>query len=251
MMCYHKSNSKSKQQMEERYQVQFYEFEPLPMFHENGFNHSLSPIVTMENPKYFQALQWGLIPSWTKTSDEAKSIRTKTLNAKCETIFELPSFKTSIRSKRCLVPADGFFEWMEFNNKKYPHFISLKDNSLFSFGAIYDTWKDLRTGKVYDTYSIITTEANPMMAKIHNSKMRMPLILPREHETLWLDKNASEGELKEVMKPFPESFMQSSTISRAITDLGRDSNTAEILKPFKYPELESGYSSGDVQLSLF
>lgn len=249
-MCYHKSNSKTKQQMEERFQVQFFEFEPAPSFHENGFTHSLSPVVTMENHQYFQPQHWGLIPSWTKTADDAKSIRTKTLNAKCETIFELPSFKNSIRSKRCLVPADGFFEWMELNNKKYPHFISMKDNSLFSFGAIYDSWKDLRTGKVFDTYSIITTDANPMMAKIHNIKRRMPLILPREHEALWLDKNASEGELKEIMKPFPEALMLSNTISRAITESGKDSNTFETIKPYKYPELESGFR-GDVQMSLF
>src|SRR5690606_32352459 len=139
-------------------------------------------------------------------------------------ISELPSFRAPIKSKRCLVPADGFFEWMDVNKKKYPHFISLKDNSLFSFGGIYDLWKDPTTGREIGTYSIVTTDANPLMAKIHNLKRRMPFILSIEDEPLWLDKEATQEELNRIMKPFPEERMKAHTISKLITDTTKDCN---------------------------
>lgn len=224
--------------MEQRYQAQFVDFDYAPLFHDNGYNHVQTPVITMIDPKHFTPLYWGLVPSWVKDEAKAKTMRDSTLNAKSETVFELASFRKPIMSKRCLVPATGFFEWMEGMKKvKYPFHIGLQDGSLFSFGGIYDIWQDKETGRTIGTFSIVTTEANPLMARIHNIKKRMPFILKKEEEHLWLEPSATQEDLKTIMKPFPEELLKAHTVSRLITDRNRDSNIEEVLKPFEYPEL--------------
>ena len=104
-------------------------------------------------------------------------MRDKTLNAKGETVYEKPSFSQNILSRRCLLPVSGFFEWRDFNNNKYPYFIEPSKESGFILGSIFDTRLDKSTDKVYDTFSTVTTAANPLMQMIHNVKKRMLLIL--------------------------------------------------------------------------
>ena len=88
---------------------------------------------------------------WTKSLDDAKKIRTQTLNARSETVFEKPSFRASITKKRCLIPASGFYDWRDYNSKKYPYYIYLKDRELFSFAGIYESWTDRETGELINT----------------------------------------------------------------------------------------------------
>jgi putative SOS response-associated peptidase YedK len=129
-------------------------------------------------------LHWGLIPIWAKDD----SIRQNTLNAKIETLSEKPAFKDNVKN-RCLIIADGFYEWQWLDKKgkeKQKYLITLPGEELFAFAGLWSRWVNIETGEIVKSYTIITTEANSMMCEIHNSKKRMPVILTRENENEWL-----------------------------------------------------------------
>lgn len=150
----------------------------------NGFTHPYTPVVTSEHPKVLQLYQWGLMPFWAKD----RSFQKNTLNAMIETIHEKPSFKSALRN-RCLVLVDGFFEWqwMDPKGKKKKKFkIGLPDGEAFALGGLYSFWTDPLSGALVESYTIVTTVANELMATIHNTKKRMPLILAPNSEEAWL-----------------------------------------------------------------
>jgi len=200
----------------------------------SGFNHPSLPIIN-QNGLYLY--EWGLIPSWVKDTNAAEDISSKTLNAVGETVFEKPSFRKSIASKRCLFPVSGFYEWREFKGIKYPYYIQLEDTDYFSLGSLYDTWTNHETGEIKNTFSIITTPANPLMEKIHNLKKRMPLILSPEDEMKWLDPDLKTEQIKELIKPFPETKMTAYTISRDANNSRYNRDIPEIRNRVLYPEL--------------
>lgn len=209
-----------------------------PIYHENAFQHRPRPIITGDNPKFIQNFVWGLIPSWTKTEVSAKEIQEYTPNARSESVFEKPSFRGVIRSKRCLIPSTGFFEWQDFKGKKYPYFIFLKDQEIFSFAGIWDSWKNPASKETIYSFSILTTDANKFMSRIHNSKKRMPLILPKKEEGAWINPDLKdEKEIRKLFKIFPEEKMEAYTISKLITSRKENSNTLEVNLEFSYPEL--------------
>lgn len=174
-------------------------------YHVNAFNFPRYPIIT--NSDEVQVFNWGLIPFWVRTEEDAEEIRKMTLNAKAETIFEKPSFREAIKSKRCLIPSTGYFEWRHEKGKKFPYYIFLKDEEIFSMAGVYDEWVDRATGEHHSTFSLITTDANPLTAYIHNTKKRMPAILSEEDERLWLNPNTSREEIKALLQPFDASRM--------------------------------------------
>ena len=182
-----------------------------PRFEANGFAHPKMPVISTENPAKVQLYEWGLIPPWVKTAKDAARLQNNTLNARSETVFEKPAFRSSVKRKRCLVLADGFYEWMHHNKDKYPHFIYLKDRKLFSFAGIWEEWTDKESGEIRKTYSILTTNANGIMEKIHNSKKRMPVILPKELEGHWLNEDLEKEEVLEMTDPYPEEKMTAHT----------------------------------------
>jgi putative SOS response-associated peptidase YedK len=235
-MCFHYSLTKERTEIEIQLGVYFDE-DWTPVYHANGFSFLQMPVITQSKPGSIQLFNWGLIPLWVKTKDDAGKLRAQALNARSETVFEKPSFRSSINNQRCLVIADGFFEWMDFQKKKYPHFIFLKTEALFCFAGIYSSWTDKETGEHLDTFSILTTDANPMMARIHNSKQRIPVIIPPHLYKKWLTPNLTNEEIQSFFIPYPESGMQSHTISKLITSRSQDSNIPEIKEPFDYPEL--------------
>lgn len=208
-----------------------------PVYHADGFSFLSMPVITQEQPSRIQPVHWGLIPAWIKTASEAETIRAKTLNARSETVFEKPSFKKSVQHFRCLVPTTGFFEWMLFNKKKYPHYIYLKDNPLFCFAGLYAHWSDRQTGEVVTTFSILTTEANPLLARIHNQKHRMPVIIPADRYTDWLSDSLSVNQIPSFFTPYPSEQMAAHTISPRITDRHFDQNGPALTEPHHYPEL--------------
>lgn len=201
-----------------------------PVHHVNGFSYPLMPVVTGTPEPEIRLFRWGLVPAWVRDEEQAASMRSLTLNARSESAFEKPSFRKPILSGRCLVPADGFFEWQTVGTRKIPWFITLADDPVFSFGGIWDVWKQPGKDPLY-TYSILTTDANPMMAEIHNSKKRMPLILPPGNEEKWLDQALSREAVTSLMTPFPEEAMKAWTISNLITTRGANTNTPDIKKP--------------------
>lgn len=151
----------------------------------NGFSHPKCPVIIDSEPGFIDSYTWGLIPSFAIDSE----IQKFTLNARIETIDTKPSFKNSI-GNRCLVIADGFYEWKEVsrNGKKFKHkyLIVMPDEQLFAFAGLYSFWNDRTSGNICKTFTILTTEANSVVAAIH-SKNRMPVILKQNEESLWLE----------------------------------------------------------------
>ena len=245
-MCFFYALSVTAQSLENRYHLKAgfdWELEAelaAPKYYVSGFEFPKMPVLTNEQPDRFQAFNWGLIPFWVKTPEQAAGLRAKTLNARAETVLEKPSFRQAIRKRRCLVPANGFYEWRAFQGKKYPYYIFLRDQQVFSFAGLWEEWVNPATGEILKTYSILTTEANALMAKIHNTKKRMPVILPREQERAWLDEGLSAAELLSLMKPLPAELMEAYTISRLITARGANHNCPEVQEAFVYPELGEG-----------
>lgn len=184
-MCFHTIQSKLALQIERRFNAKIKDIQEFaPHDHINGFSFPKTPIITNENPDVIEHYNWGLIPSWSKDQE----IRKMTLNARIETVDEKPSFRNSV-DKRCLVIANGFYEWQWLDTKgknKVKYEIGIGNEELFAFAGIYSQWLDKQTGEIRNTYAILTTQANPLMAEIHNSKKRMPIILKQSDETKWL-----------------------------------------------------------------
>ena len=146
-------------------------------------------------------LQWGLIPSWSK---DGKGF----INARSETIEDKPSFSDSFQRRRCLIPADGFYEWQRSGKIAQPYFFQMRDESPFAFAGIWDVWQG--DGKVIASCAIITTTANELLACIHD---RMPVILPSESQDSWLDHDSAPRTLRNLLAPFPASEMVSHAVS--------------------------------------
>jgi putative SOS response-associated peptidase YedK len=246
-MCYHASVSATYKQLEERYDrpfngdlfPSFTQVSDVVGFHLNGFDFPLMPIITQESKQELSNYYWGLIPSFTKSFEESRKIRSLCLNAKSETIFEKPSFKQSVINKRCLVPITGFFEWKnEAETTKIPYFIHLSNETIFSLAGIYSDWFNPIDQKTYYTFSIITTVANELMSTIHNTKCRMPAIIAKENENEWLEKSLSSVQIKALLKPISSNSMNAYTISPLITSRKQSSNVPNVLKPYNYNKLD-------------
>jgi putative SOS response-associated peptidase YedK len=244
-MCFFYALSQSAQRLKKRYQLKFeFEFElqqelDEPKYYVSGFEFPKMPVITNDKPDMMQVYTWGLVPSWVKSPTQAAEIRANTLNARNDTVFEKPSFRSAILKRRCLVPADGFYEWQTLGGKKYPYLIYLKDKDIFSFAGIWEEWTDHSTGEILRTFSILTTEANPLMEKIHNTKKRMPVILPREKEMDWIKNDIGQEDIHLLTKPLDEGLMEAYTISKLITSRTENRNVAGIQELFDYPELNS------------
>ncbi len=235
-MCFHYAVTKQKAEIEIQLGVTWDDAWQ-PVFHASGFTFLQMPVITQKQPDTIQMFNWGLIPHWVKTMADADKLKALTLNARSETVFEKPSFRSYIPNNRCLIIADGFFEWMDFQKKKYPHLIQMKNNELFCFAGIYSSWTDKSTGELINSFSILTTDANPMMEKIHNLKKRMPVIVPPSLYKKWLSPDLPAPVIQSFFAPYSEENMQNHTISKQITSRSSHSNVPETLEPFDYPEL--------------
>lgn len=200
----------------------------------SGYAHPSLPVLTK---KGIEMCEWGLIPNWIRDVEGAENIRTKTLNAKAETIFEKPSFSQNISSNRCILPVTGLYEWREFHGNKYPYYIQPQESSGFLLGSVFDVWLDQSTGKTRNTFSIVTTVANPLMETIHNLKKRMPFILSNADAQIWLFHDTTSNQLKDLMKPFDEHRMKAHTINRIAGNSQINRNYPEINMKVEYPEL--------------
>lgn len=228
-MCFHLSNKASLNDQKKRFKATR-ELEGTaatfaPVFHVSGFSFPLLPVVANDQPEAIQFLRWGLVPSWAKTEADALEIRTKTLNARAETLFEKPSFREAAGSRRALILADGFFEWKETATGKQPYFIRLKSGEPFALGGIWEVWTNPKSGEQWRTFSIVTTEANDLMREIHNTKFRMPLILPADVERDWLSPSLSQSDVQALAQPLRGSTLEAYPVSNLIGRRGVDTNT--------------------------
>jgi putative SOS response-associated peptidase YedK len=169
-------------------------------------------------------LRWGLIPSWAKEA----AIGNRMINARAETVAEKPSFRRALQKRRCLVLADGFYEWKKEGKKKTPMYITLKSREPFGLAGLWETWK-APSGETIRSCTIITTTPNALMEPIHN---RMPVILLREAESLWLDR-AIEGPeaLTQLLVPYPGKAMAAYAVSPLVNSPAND--TAACIEPLR------------------
>ncbi len=237
-MCYHLSINHDTNDLENWFGRKFFEsgrFERI--YHASAFDTPFLPVICNVNPDVIQFLQWGFIPFWTKNLLSANRIRLKTLNARSETIFTKPSFMHTIKKRRCLIIADGFYEWHHANGKTYPFYIQLLNKNLFSFAGLWDSWTDKDSGINYDTFSILTTEANPLLALIHNKKKRMPVILNRDDENRWLKNDLETSEIESMFYKYDEKLLKAYTVSRLISRRKTNTNIPEVMTGFNFPDL--------------
>lgn len=236
-MCYHKSQTAKYEKLAEYYSVSYSrELDEAykPRFHENGFDFLATPVLTAGKPDDLQMFHWGMIPFWVKDLPSALRLRTSTLNCISEEMFDKPSFRDAVREgKRCLIPCTGFYEWRWMDEKgktKIPYYIRLKDQPLFSLAGLYSRWNDRQTGQSMYTYTVLTTRANELMREIHNSKQRMPVIIPRAYEKDWLNRTLIQDDVLAFCQPLDTSLMTAHTISKLITTKGADTNVEDVLR---------------------
>jgi putative SOS response-associated peptidase YedK len=169
-----------------------------------------------EPKRTISLMRWGLIPYWAQDA----SIGNHTINAMSETASEKPAFREAMRKRRCLVPADGFFEWKKLSSKrKQPYNIGMLDDSVFAFAGLWDRWRS-SSGEVIESCSILTTDANPLTKDIHD---RMPVILKREDYDLWLDPGITDPEqVQDLLHPFDPRLMKKYPLSSAVSNVNND-----------------------------
>jgi putative SOS response-associated peptidase YedK len=162
-------------------------------------------------------LRWGLVPHWAKDA----TVAAHTINARAETVAEKPTFRDSFRSRRCLVPADGFYEWQKRSSGKQPYYFRMNDGNVFAFAGLWDRWE--LAGESLESCTILTTEPNELTRPIHN---RMPVILqPTDYDT-WLDPDVNDpARLGRMLRPFPERQMAAHAVSTFVSRAGNEGPT--------------------------
>ncbi len=165
--------------------------------------------------RHLVALRWGLIPSWAKEP----GIGNRMINARAETIAEKPSFRAAFRRRRCLIPADGFYEWKTEQGRKQPYRIALESGAPFAFAGLWERWEGAGGGGAIESCTIVTTEANERLRTIHH---RMPVILPPEAYDLWLDPDAPGAQAQALLGPAPSEWFTTFRISPKINSSAND-----------------------------
>ena len=158
-------------------------------------------LIKKDDKNRLVSCRWGLIPAWAKDP----TLGNKMFNARAETVALKPSFRQAFHKRRCLIIADGFYEWAKLAKQKIPYRFSLRTEAPFGLAGLYETWTDAEN-KAVTTCTIITTEANELTGPIHD---RMPVIVPKDKEALWLDPGTKDQrELAAILKPFPAEAMK-------------------------------------------
>jgi putative SOS response-associated peptidase YedK len=172
-------------------------------------------IIRQDPSRHFSLARWGLIPSWATDA----SIGFKTINARSETVASKPAFRDAFVSRRCLLPADGFFEWSRRGKEKQPFHFGMQNGSLFAFAGLWDRWKD-PAGALIESCTILTTTPNALLTDVHD---RMPVILRPENYDLWLDPGFKDVQaLAEILVPFDAWQMTSFPVSTRINTVAND-----------------------------
>ncbi len=239
--------AKHVQDMEEARRIQeaLEHYEGQGLFHHvTGFDHPQLIVFTDMDPYTPQQFTWGLIPGWVKDRAQAEKLWHQTLNARGETIFEKPAYRSSARHKRCVLYIDGFYEHHHANKKTYPYFIRMKDREPFAVAGLWEEWTDRATGEVLRTFAIVTSPGNELMARIHNNPKleegpRMPLILPEELIGQWLKPIMDEldqARLQELIRPYPAEAMEAHTVQK-LRGNAAIGNVPEACDEHVYPEL--------------
>ena len=182
-------------------------------------------------------MRWGLVPYWSKDGKALFS----TINAKSETVATSPAFREAWKSRRCLLPADWFYEWQKLDEKtKQPFAIALKNDEMFAFAGLWETWKNKTTGQKLRTYTVLTTDPNELMEPIHN---RMPVILTTKDYGRWMAATDPAYLPVDLLRPYPTEEMKALKVGKAVGNTRN--NDATLVEPLK------GYEASPTTLSLF
>lgn len=227
-------------------------------YHENAFDYLPTPIITAGEPDHFKLFRWGLIPHYMSDKEKAMILRTQTLNCISEEMYEKPSFRDAAKNaQRCLIPITGFFEWRWLDEKgtvKIPYYVTFRDQQVRSLAGLYSRWKDKQTGEYYYSYTVLTTRANSLMEYVHNNKQRMPVIISKEDEKAWLNKDLSQKDVLELCEPSQDMAMRAFTITKLLTTKNTITNVPEVLAPMNYEtaiqEADQYLKSGDKKKAL-
>ena len=202
-MCGRFQLSVKGKQISERFNIEVFDEMYKPSY--NSAPSQNLPVITNSYPGQLSLFKWGLIPFWAKDP----RIGNKLINTRAETIAEKPAFKNALVKRRCLIPANGFYEWRK--SDKTPFRIFLKTAELFAMAGIWETWNDAE-GRPINSFSIITTTPNSLMENLHN---RMPVILSPENEATWLQENNVE-QLQKLLFPFDSKKMDAYPVSTKV-----------------------------------
>lgn len=176
--------------------------------------------VTVEREKMqrqFQFMRWGLIPSWAKDM----KIGSHTINARSETVAEKPAFRSAIKHRRCLIIADGFYEWQPQGKKKQPYYFQMGNNEPFAIASLWENWRSPEAENVVSC-SIITTAANETVQPVHD---RMPVILPEDVWEQWLDPSINNSQqVLPLLKPYSSAAMKANAVSTIVNSPARESS---------------------------
>jgi len=175
------------------------------------------PIVrrTAEGPRELALATWGLVPHWAKDP----AIGSRMINARAETAAEKPSFRDALRRRRCLIPADGFYEWKKLGKGKQPWFLRMRDGRPFAFAGLWSQWRNPDGGATLDSCAILTTTPNDLVATLHD---RMPVILSPAYQARWLDAEANVSTFTELFAPFPAEQMEALAVNRRVNSPTHD-----------------------------
>jgi putative SOS response-associated peptidase YedK len=185
------------------------------------------PIVRMTDGKrQFALVRWGLIPAWVKDPRAFSLV----INARGESVLDKPAFKNAMKYRRCLFPADGFYEWERKGERKQPYFVRRKGGGPLAFAGLWESWMG-PNGEEQETAAIITTDASPSITHIHD---RMPVIVPREAFDFWLDPKVDAEMAMAVIQPAKDEEIEHHEVSRAVNRTANDS--AELVEPLREPE---------------
>ena len=174
-------------------------------------------VVAPDAPRRLDLLKWGLIPYWAKEA----SIGNRMINARAESAAEKPAYRWSFKKKRCLIPADGFYEWKKEGKAKQPFLIRRADRKPFAFAGLWSSWKDPEQGgEILETFTILTTSPNDLLRPLHD---RMPVIVDRENFGLWLDPRMEDTErLQPLLVPHAVDDFEAFPVSRLVNSPAND-----------------------------
>jgi putative SOS response-associated peptidase YedK len=222
-----------------------------PGYYLSGFDRPLLPVITLPNTigkdrenglvpndlssekpslaYLLSAMRWGLIPHWCKTPEQAQELSLYGLNARAETLQEKPLFRDAWKTQPCLIPVSGFFESQTIGKKKQPHYIYAADHQPLLFAGLFAQWTDTQTGELLQSYSIITTDANDLMAEIHNVKKRMPVILSNPQAKAFLLGDAAARET--LLKPCDNDVLKAHPVANWLNQMKVNRNVPQALLP--------------------
>jgi putative SOS response-associated peptidase YedK len=242
-MCFHTSQTKKVVELESRFKVSLHDDElreayDNPFYHLNGFAHPDMLIIPQEEPSVLVPGKWGIVPQ-NKTPEQVEAYYKEAvrfgggLNAQSEKLFDHFIYKHAAKSRRCLIPVTGFFEPHDYKGKKYPFYVSRKDNEAFALAGIYTLIEGL------PTFSILTKAASPLFEKIHNKKKRQPVLIYTKYEQEWLNDNLDENDIKEFIDiNYPEVELNPYTVSKDLFSPKILSDISSITEQISYEGVE-------------